>query len=369
MRGITEGEIQTVSPAFLHNVDCEKGCPRRHKLFCSTQPSPHARRQPYGDRGSERSPFEFQPRLAATGYGSVQRAEPSLSDAGALFLGEIEAGSGSDGQNGSLLRRSSRSGEDRTHGRSPAPSNVCLLWRWGSEDLNDHDQLWGLIRCWRCSWCCLIRQARIGADPRDRGKPLAGKSTLNRLELTPVGADVGHRYKKIVARHRDLENWFVDAFAVADLEPASGDRFGSGRNRRSAARPSVGSLLSWLLQELLLPAAVHLLRRASAVRQVATFRHRCGRRFGEQMLARGWSSGSRSVVSVRIIVRGDSGFCRETLMCWCEDNGVDYVLGLAKNQRLTRILGKELYESQCVFESTGKLARCFKGLQLPQRKS
>ncbi len=56
-------------------------------------------------------------------------------------------------------------------------------------------------------------------------------------------------------------------------------------------------------------------------------------------------------------------------MCWCEDNGVDYVLGLAKNQRLTRILGKELYESQCVFEATGKPARCFKDFNYRTQKS
>lgn len=49
-------------------------------------------------------------------------------------------------------------------------------------------------------------------EARDRGQPLAGKSTLNRLELTPVGADAGQRYKKIVARHRDIEDWFVEAF-------------------------------------------------------------------------------------------------------------------------------------------------------------
>ena len=88
----------------------------------------------------------------------------------------------------------------------------------GYEDLNDHDQL-------RADPLLAVLvgkgdptgQNRV--DPRDRGKPLAGKSTLNRLELTPVGADAGHRYKKIVARHRDIESWFVEAFLTLTPDP------------------------------------------------------------------------------------------------------------------------------------------------------
>jgi len=57
---------------------------------------------------------------------------------------------------------------------------------------------------------------------------------------------------------------------------------------------------------------------------------------------------------VRIIVRGDSGFCRENLMRWCEENRVDYVLGLARNARLQRILGKELHEAKLQFAATGQ---------------
>ena len=45
--------------------------------------------------------------------------------------------------------------------------------------------------------------------------------------------------------------------------------------------------------------------------------------------------------TVRIIIRGDSGFCREDIMAWCEANGVDYLLGLAKNTRLERKLARE----------------------------
>ena len=57
---------------------------------------------------------------------------------------------------------------------------------------------------------------------------------------------------------------------------------------------------------------------------------------------------------VQIVVRGDTGFCREHLMRWCEANGVDYLFGLAKNGRLLRILGKELRYSMELF------AGCFR---------
>jgi hypothetical protein len=72
---------------------------------------------------------------------------------------------------------------------------------------------------------------------------------------------------------------------------------------------------------------------------------------------------------VRIIVRGDSGFCRENLMRWCEHNGVDYVFGLAKNARLQRILGRELHEAKVQFEVTGRPARVFKEFTYQTRKS
>jgi hypothetical protein len=73
--------------------------------------------------------------------------------------------------------------------------------------------------------------------------------------------------------------------------------------------------------------------------------------------------------AVRIIVRGDSGFCREPLMRWCEENRVHYVLGLAKNTRLQRILGKELHEAKLRCEATGQAARVFKDFTYQTRKS
>jgi hypothetical protein len=72
---------------------------------------------------------------------------------------------------------------------------------------------------------------------------------------------------------------------------------------------------------------------------------------------------------VRIVVRGDSGFCREELMAWCEAEGVDYLLGLAKNERLKAEIAKEMVEAKAQYQETGRAARLFKELLYQTRKS
>jgi hypothetical protein len=65
---------------------------------------------------------------------------------------------------------------------------------------------------------------------------------------------------------------------------------------------------------------------------------------------------------VRIIVRGDSGFCRDEIMSYCEKQEMDYVLGLAKNSRLKKQIEAEMTEAQQIHRSTEKPARVFKDL-------
>jgi len=62
---------------------------------------------------------------------------------------------------------------------------------------------------------------------------------------------------------------------------------------------------------------------------------------------------------VRILVRADSGFCREEIMAWCENHRVDYVFGLARNQRLERKIAGQLRVAKRRSEQTGKPARLF----------
>jgi hypothetical protein len=210
-----------------------------------------------------------------------------------------------------------------------------------------------------------------GRDRRrreDRGKSLAGKSTLNRLELTPVGADEKSRYKKVVARHRDIENFFIEMFLLlhpappkeivldfdATDDPIHGHqlgRFFHGYYDGYCYLPLYIFCGEHLLCAKLRPADID--GAAGSVKQLAKIVER---------IRLVWPK-------MRIIVRGDSGFCRENLMRWCEENHVDYVLGLAKNARLERILGKELHEAKLQFAATGQASRVFKDFTYQTRKS
>jgi hypothetical protein len=63
---------------------------------------------------------------------------------------------------------------------------------------------------------------------------------------------------------------------------------------------------------------------------------------------------------VRILLRGDSGFAREMLMAWCEANRVDFLFGMARNQRLVAEINDELIMAAAESIRTGKPARRFK---------
>jgi Transposase DDE domain group 1 len=237
----------------------------------------------------------------------------------------------------------------------------------GYEDLNDHDQL----RADPLLAALVGKRDVTGAervDARDRGKPLAGKSTLNRLELTPVRASAGSRYKKVAARHRDIAAWFVDAFLRLNQEPPEEivldlDATDDPLHGHQAGRFFHGYYDSYCYLPLYIFCGEHLLlaklrpadidASAGSVKQVAWIVERIRRK---------WPS-------VRIILRGDSGFCREPLMRWCDDNQVDYLFGMAKNQRLVRILGRELHEAHQHFQATGQPARLFKDFRYRTKKS
>ena len=72
---------------------------------------------------------------------------------------------------------------------------------------------------------------------------------------------------------------------------------------------------------------------------------------------------------VKIVLRGDSGFCREEILAWCEANDVDYVIGLAKNAVLIRKIEKELAKAEKRCQKTGEAARFFKDFQYRTKES
>jgi hypothetical protein len=72
---------------------------------------------------------------------------------------------------------------------------------------------------------------------------------------------------------------------------------------------------------------------------------------------------------VKIIIRADSGFCRDEILRWCESHQVGYIIGLAKNKRLNRAIGSELRQALELFEETGVAARVFKDFTYRTKKS
>ena len=140
---------------------------------------------------------------------------------------------------------------------------------------------------------------------------------------------------------------------------AGAHRAGRGRDGRSAARPPGGPLLPWLLPQLLLPAAVHFCGQQLLGARLRTADRDAAAGTVEELerivgrIRKRWPG-------VEIWLRGDSGFCREDLMAWCEAQGVEYVLGIAQNPRLKRSLAPELEQARQACERTRQAARVFK---------
>ncbi len=228
----------------------------------------------------------------------------------------------------------------------------------GYEDLNDHDTLR------HDPLLALLSDTRdvsgkVRKRDQDKGCALAGKSTLNRLELTPLDADAASRYKKIVADPERMDDLLVDLFLEAyETEPAEiildVDATDDPLHGNQEGRFFHGYYRGYCYLPLYIFCGEHLLcarlRRAD----------QDGAAGSVEELARIIRRIRVSWPTTRIIVRGDSGFCREDLMAWCEAHGVDYVLGLAKNSRLKALLADELAQVKSQYEATNQAARVFK---------
>jgi hypothetical protein len=237
----------------------------------------------------------------------------------------------------------------------------------GYEDLNDHDAL---------RQDPLLGLLSDVADPtgqdrrraRDRGCALAGKSTLNRLELTPPGATAASRYKKIVACAEAMDALLVELFVEAhDTAPAEiildVDATDDPLHGHQEGRFFHGYYRGYCYLPLYIFCGEQLLcarlRRADQDGAAGTV-DELHRIIGRMRLS--WPE-------TRIIVRGDSGFCREDLMGWCEAHDIDYVLGLAKNSRLKAAITAEMVAAKAHYEATQQAARVFRDFRYRTRTS
>ena len=289
------------------------------------------------------------------------------SDAGGLLLRETERRTG-------IVRQFAKCFKDLRepnrieHSIRDLVSQRVYGLALGYEDLNDHDELRRdpLL-------AVLVGKKDPEGETRirkqDRGKAMAGKSTLNRLELTPAcPTETEKRYKKILMKEDAIDRLFVEVFLQAHAEapeeiildvdatddPLHGNqegRFFHGYYMNYCYLPLYIFCGEFLLCARLRPSNIDASE--GTVEELE--------RIVEQ-IRYAWSD-------VKITVRGDSGFCREKIMKWCEGNDIDYVFGLAKNERLKAIIEKELQQAQRLYEETNKAARVYKDFYYETLKS
>jgi hypothetical protein len=222
----------------------------------------------------------------------------------------------------------------------------------GYEDLCDHEQL--------------RSDPLLGvlSGKRDLDEPLAGKSTLNRLELTGRSKRCHKISYSTESMDRLLTDIYLESHAampgqiVLDLDATDIPLYG-----HQPERFFHGYYDSYCYLPLYIFAGDQLL---------------CARlRPANQDAAKGSVEEVGRIVTqlrqrwpgVKIVLRADSGFCREELMGWCEQNHVDYVFGLARNKRLAKIIGAQMQQARLQHHSTQKAARGFAEFSYQTRKS
>jgi len=218
----------------------------------------------------------------------------------------------------------------------------------GYEDLNDHDEL-------RHDPLMAVLAGKLTARRSDCA-PVAGKSTLNRLELS---REEPSRYHKIAYGAAAIEALFVTLFLEAhervpeqiilDLDATDDPLHGHQEGRFFH-----GYYDCYCYLPLYVFCGRHLLAaklRRSNIDASAGSVELIGQ-IVQQVRAR-WPY-------VRILLRADSGFARETLMAWCEQNRVDYLFGLQRNARLVTAIEHELAAAKAEAEKSGRPARRFK---------
>ncbi len=282
------------------------------------------------------------------------------SDGGSLLLREVE-------RRTRILKQFAYCFEDHRDSRRVEHTVEELLAQrvyaiaLGYEDLNDHDDL-------RADPLLAVLVGK--KDPkgnnrarvRDRGKALAGKNTLNRLELSRPESAASHRYKRIVLHEELVDQVFLDIFLQAHTEPPRQiildlDATDDPLHGKQEGRFFHGYYNHYCYLPLYIFCGDHLL---------------CARLRPSNIDG---SAGSvdeveRIVTWIRehwpkvgIMLRADSGFCRESLMAWCENNGVDYVFGIARNTRLEKKVAKSLRKARRRSLESGKSARVFQEFQ------
>jgi len=217
----------------------------------------------------------------------------------------------------------------------------------GYEDLNDHEDL-RYDELWATAVGKSDPRGTCRRRERDRGKALAGKSTLNRLEWGLAEEASEDRYRRIAVNEAAIDSFFVEVFLESfEEEPErlvlDFDATDNPLHGKQEGRFFHGYYDCYCYLPLYIFCGRHVLcaRLRSSDRDASSGCVEELKRIVGQIREK-WPT-------VKILVRGDSGFAREALMNWCEEHGVDFVLGLARNPRLEAALEDtfELVEQMC----------------------
>lgn len=270
------------------------------------------------------------------------------SDAGAVLLREADRAIG-------LIRRVAacftdhRDADQVIHALPTLIGQRIIAVALGYEDVNDHDAL-------RRDPVLALFSDQLEPKRQDCA-PLAGKSTVNRLEHAP--RDGGDRYHKIGHDPQALAAVFADVFLDAYGKPPEEivldlDATDDPLHGHQEGRFFHGYYDCYCYLPLYVFCGRHLL--AAQLRR-ANIDAAAG---AKDEVARLVAHIRRRWPKVRILLRADSGFAREELMAWCEANSVDYLFGLARNRRLLDEVEAELAAAAAEHQQTGKPARRFK---------
>jgi len=274
------------------------------------------------------------------------------SDAGALLLGGADKAIGLIGRFAACFR-DGRNAECIEHTVATLVGQRLFAIALGYEDLNDHDEL-------RHDPIMGVLAGKLKAR-RKQCAAVAGKSTLSRLEHAPEEGPTyaPPRYHKISHDAGAIQGLFVTLFLEADRRRPERivldlDATDDPLHGHQEGRFFHGYYDGYCYLPLYIFCGRHLLAaklRRSNIDAAAGSREEVAR-IVAQIRAR-WPK-------VELWLRADSGFAREELMAWCEENGVEYVFGLARNDRLVAKIARELKTAEREAAETGRPARRFK---------